>query len=312
MFNFQKTKNIICLIIILIMLLSAVVEPTNQFYVNDYAGVLTEETKNYIVQTNVELQQKTRAQIVVVTVSSLENQSIEEYATELFRKFGIGDSEQNNGVLLLCSTGDRLFRIEVGYGLEGALPDGKTGRIQDEYIIPYLKNDNYDEGIKNGFNAILSEITSEYGINITLQKDAEKIQNSSTLSLEESKIIAFVVALIMTIVLSVIIGCILRGKSMKFKSILLLIYACFLIWFIHYMSYNAEGVEEINVVRRIIILLFNGIVLLIFTLLKPRSKKNRKSSSWFNNDFWNNDSFGGDSSFGGGGSSGGGGSTRSF
>lgn len=93
---------------------------------------------------------KPGAQIVVVTVKSLEGQSIEEYATELFRKFGIGDSQKNNGVLLLCSTGDRLFRIEVGYGLEGTLTDGKTGRIQDQYIIPYLKNNNYNDGIKNG------------------------------------------------------------------------------------------------------------------------------------------------------------------
>lgn len=154
MFNSKNIKRIILLIITFCILLSvksfAVVSQTKDFFVNDYAGVLTEETKNYIIQTNAELQQKTGAQIVVVTVKSLEGQSIEEYATELFRKFGIGDSQKNNGVLLLCSTGDRLFRIEVGYGLEGTLTDGKTGRIQDQYIIPYLKNNNYNDGIKNG------------------------------------------------------------------------------------------------------------------------------------------------------------------
>ena len=118
MFNSKNIKRIILLIITFCILLSvksfAVVSQTKDFFVNDYAGVLTEETKNYIIQTNAELQQKTGAQIVVVTVKSLEGQSIEEYATELFRKFGIGDSQKNNGVLLLCSTGDRLFRIEVG------------------------------------------------------------------------------------------------------------------------------------------------------------------------------------------------------
>ena len=61
----------------------------------------------------------------------------------------------------------RRVHHHVGYGLEGALPDGKTGRIQDQYIIPYLKNDNYDEGIKNGFSAILEEVCKEYNIEIS-------------------------------------------------------------------------------------------------------------------------------------------------
>lgn len=179
MFNSKKIKKIICLMILLLLLLSinslAVVSPTEEFFVNDYASVLTEETKNYIVQTNIELQEKTGTQIVVVTVSSLEGKSIEEYATEVFRKFKIGDSEKNNGVLLICSTGERLFRIEVGYGLEGTLTDGRTGIIQDKYIIPYLKNNNYDQGIKNGFSAVVEEISNEYGIVINNQKTYEKI-----------------------------------------------------------------------------------------------------------------------------------------
>ena len=175
MFSSRKLKNIIFIIIIFLMMWStkvcAVVSQTRDFFVNDYAEVLSEDTKKYIMQTNQELEQKTGAQIVVVTVTSLDGQDLESYATELFRKFGIGDSKKNNGVLLLCSTGDRKFRIEVGYGLEGALTDGKTGRIQDEYIIPYLKDDNYDEGIKNGFSAVLSEVANEYDITIDGQID---------------------------------------------------------------------------------------------------------------------------------------------
>ena len=136
----------------------AVVTPNAEFYVKDDANVLSEETEDYIMQTNIDLEQKTGAQIVVVTIPSLEGESIEEYANELFRAWGIGSKEKNNGLLLLCSTGDRLFRVEVGYGLEGILPDGKTGRMQDEYIIPYLKENNYDEGIRNGYSAFLQEI----------------------------------------------------------------------------------------------------------------------------------------------------------
>ena len=149
------------------VMLAAVISPTSDFYVNDNAGVLTSSTKQYIMNTNVELQKKTGAQIVVVTVKSLDGMSIEDYAYQLFNSWGIGDKTKDNGLLLLCSYGDREFRVEVGYGLEGKLPDGKTGRMQDEYIIPYLKQNNFDEGIKNGYSAFLKEVADEYGVTIT-------------------------------------------------------------------------------------------------------------------------------------------------
>ena len=165
-FRNLKVKKFIVIVFLLVVILlilltvnvNAVVSPTNDFYVNDYADVLSSETEQYIINTNVNLQEQTGAQVVVVTITSLDGKSIEEYATELFRNFGIGDKEKNNGVLLLCTTGEREFRIEVGYGLEGALPDGKTGRIQDQYIIPYLKQDNYNDGILNGYNAVLETV----------------------------------------------------------------------------------------------------------------------------------------------------------
>ncbi len=181
---------IFCILAFYYTNVQAVVDPTPDFYVNDYANVLTKETKEYIMNTNVELESKTKAQIVVVTVKTLDGKSIEEYATELFRKFGIGDKTKNNGVLLLCSTGDRRFRIEVGYGLEGALPDGKTGRIRDNYITPYLKNDNYDEGIKNGYNAILEEVCKEYNVEITGAIKANNIGIDDTISGKVATMIA--------------------------------------------------------------------------------------------------------------------------
>ena len=139
----NKIKKVLTIFFILLILLSskcfAIVKPTADFYVNDYAGLLDAETKSYIINTNKRLNAQTGAQIVVVTIDSLGNSSLEDYATQLFRNFGIGDKTRNNGVLLLLALEERQFRVEVGYGLEGILPDGKTGRIQDEYIIPYLK-----------------------------------------------------------------------------------------------------------------------------------------------------------------------------
>ena len=167
-------KNVIIKILIIFFIIMnafvansfAVVKPTADFYVNDYAGLLSQETKNYIINTNKSLCSKTGAQIVVVTIPNLENNSLEEYATELFRNFGIGDKNKNNGVLLLLSLQERKFRVEVGYGLEGILPDAKTGRIQDEYIIPYLKQNNWNDGIKNGFSAFLDVISKEYNVEV--------------------------------------------------------------------------------------------------------------------------------------------------
>ena len=140
----------------------ALVEPTKDFYVNDYADVLSEETEKYIQEHSVALANATTAQIVVVTVKNLEGESLEEYATALFRKFGIGDKEKNNGLLLLLALEERQSRIEVGYGLEGLLPDAKTGRFQDKYMIPYYKENDFDQGMLNGYKAFYQEVAASY------------------------------------------------------------------------------------------------------------------------------------------------------
>ncbi len=141
--------------------------PTNEFYVNDFAGVLSEPTEQLIMQNSVGLQQKTGAQIVVVTIDSLDDNVLEDYSLNILRSWGIGDEKADNGVLLLLAVNDRKSRIEVGYGLEGPLPDGKTGRIQDEYMLPYFKVENYDEGIKNGYLAVLQEVAAEYSLDMS-------------------------------------------------------------------------------------------------------------------------------------------------
>ena len=144
--KFQKFRlnRIKYLILILLYMaftpsVKAMVSPTNDFYINDYANILSSETENYILNKSIALNNVDGTQIVVVTVPDLEGMSLEDYATQLFRNFGIGDKNKNNGLLLLLALEERQFRVEVGYGLEGILPDGKTGRFQDEYIIPYLK-----------------------------------------------------------------------------------------------------------------------------------------------------------------------------
>ena len=188
----------------------AVVSPTTDFYVNDYADLLNEETKEYIIKTNKDLYSKTGAQIVVVTIPSLEGNSLEDYATKLFRSFGIGDKTKNNGLLLLLALKERQFRVEVGYGLEGVLPDAKTGRIQDEYIIPYLKQDNWNEGIKNGFSAFLDIIANEYNVDVGAET-AIAVQNTQDTQLYT---MAFMISFI-SLFVGVILGLLEHRKKIK-------------------------------------------------------------------------------------------------
>lgn len=168
----KRLKRVPCIfavIIFALMLVAPVLafdipNPTNAFYVNDFAGVIDSSTEQYILNRAVPLQQKTGAQVVVVTINTIDGEPLEETALGILRGWGIGDREKNNGVLILLVVNDRLSRIEVGYGLEGALPDGKTGRIQDEYMVPYFAEGNYSMGLKLGFQAIINEVYKEYNI----------------------------------------------------------------------------------------------------------------------------------------------------
>ena len=223
--------------------LYAIVEPTFELYVNDYAELLDDETKLYIINVNKELYSKMGSQVVVVTIPSLENSSPEEYSTELFRRFDIGEKDKNNGVLMLLALEERKFRVEVGYGLEGALPDGKIGRIQDEYIIPYFNQNNWNEGIKNGFNAIINVITEEYNVEVS----ANKVITSEYVS---SDLDNFGIYILISLVISAIVGSILgiKKKRKKVKGSVILIVAC--IYFVIIISVFSiiinNGIENVN------------------------------------------------------------------
>lgn len=131
-------------------------------YVNDYANVLTSDIK---VQLEKELQlfaASTTNEIAVVTVPDLGGDTVEHYATKLFESWKIGKAKQDNGVLLLVVVSDYKLRIEVGYGLEGALPDILAKNIIDTAITPSFKNGDYDTGIVKGVTAIMQATFGEY------------------------------------------------------------------------------------------------------------------------------------------------------
>ena len=113
-----------------------------QGYVNDFAGVLNAQTKEKLTALCAEVDQKTKAQIAVVTVSSLEGETVEQFSLDLATQWGVGPKQQARGVLILVAPNDRKYRVEVGYGLEAILPDGKVGGFGRE-AIPFLRQNDY-------------------------------------------------------------------------------------------------------------------------------------------------------------------------
>lgn len=179
-------------------------KPTKDIYVQDRANVLKAETIKTINQYGKALDKKTKAQLVVVTIPTLHGASLEEYSLAILRGWGIGDKKLNNGVLMLVVTKDRKSRLEIGYGLEGALPDGKTGRIQDTYMVPYFRNNDFDAGILNGYKALLTETLKEYKVN-PQELDVGTIKAEEGTDEEVDTILMWVVILIVAfIVLAVI------------------------------------------------------------------------------------------------------------
>lgn len=138
--------------------------PTDKFFVNDFAGVMSEADIETVYTKGAALDGATSAQAVIITVESLDGKEAADYALELGREWGVGDKDQNNGVVILLSESDREIYIAVGYGLEGALPDSKTGRIIDTYGVPYFQDDEFSAGLVSVYNAIVNEIYVEYGI----------------------------------------------------------------------------------------------------------------------------------------------------
>lgn len=147
--------------------------PASSIYIQDYAGVVKDDVEPKINALGKQISAAAKAQVVIVTIKSLEDTPIEDYALAMLREWGIGDKKLNNGILILVAVNDRQSRIEVGYGLEGALPDAKTGAIQDEYMIPFFAQGDYSRGIYNGYKAIALEIAKEYKVDLTLGSKPE-------------------------------------------------------------------------------------------------------------------------------------------
>src|ERR1700722_9681645 len=137
-------------------------------YVTDLADALNADTKAKLEALATELEQKTGGQMAIVTVHSLEGESVENYANDLYKKLGVGGKKDDRGVLLLVSPDERKYRIEVGYGLEPVINDaraGDTGRA----MVPFLRSGDYSGAIQTGAWQLAKYIADDRGVTLSGQ-----------------------------------------------------------------------------------------------------------------------------------------------
>lgn len=157
-------------LVVVLLTISAFGESASQLkptgYVNDFAHVLDASTTAQINDLCLQIDQKAHAQIALVTINTLDGSDVESYAVDLFHQWGVGAKSTNRGVLILYAIQDHRARIEVGYGLEPILPDGKVGGFQRE-AIPLMRSADYNQGLLLVTARVAEVIATDAGIELT-------------------------------------------------------------------------------------------------------------------------------------------------
>jgi uncharacterized protein len=137
-------------------------------HVVDLAGIVNDNIEANLNRYLLELEQKTSAQMVVLTINSLEGRSLEDFSlTVAHEKWKLGQKDKDNGVLLLVVLQEKKYRFEIGYDLEGILPDSLVGSIGRNYLVPYFRKGDYSTGIFAATLSVIREIASDAGVEIS-------------------------------------------------------------------------------------------------------------------------------------------------
>ncbi len=130
-------------------------------FVNDYAGVLSTDQKQLLENKLGEFEKQSSHEITVIIIKDLQGDTIENFAENLFQEWGVGKKGSDNGVMILIAKDDRKMRIEVGYGLEGALTDAQASWIFNQIMKPAFQADNFYQGIDGAVDKIISATQGE-------------------------------------------------------------------------------------------------------------------------------------------------------
>jgi uncharacterized protein len=137
-------------------------------YVSDLAGVIGAEARTRLETLCAEVEQKTGAQMAIVTVTSLEGESVDNFGVDLFKQLGVGGKKDNRGVLLLVAPNERKYRIEVGYGLEPVINDARAGDA-GRAMVPSLRQGDYGKAAEAGAWQIAGYIAADSGVTLSGQ-----------------------------------------------------------------------------------------------------------------------------------------------
>jgi uncharacterized protein len=192
----SRYKSILLTICVLFLSLSlplwaATPEPPNKptNYIVDLAGIIGADDERNMVAYLRELEVKTTAQVVVLTIKSLDGESIDGFSLRVAEKWKLGQKDKDNGVLITVALSDRKYRFEVGYGLEGVLPDSLVGTIGRQYLVPNFRKGDYATGVATATLAVINKIADSAGVEISgmpqmrqlTSNDKEKSRKKPTL-----------------------------------------------------------------------------------------------------------------------------------
>lgn len=175
-------------------------------YVTDQAGLLSENQRYELAVRLDEYAKQTGNQVLVVTIPSLEDEELVDFTEKLFELNKPGQKGKDNGLIFLVALKEHQIRLEVGYGLEAVIPDGKAGAIIREQITPFFRNNDYYGGISSGINSVITAISPDYtqgNTSVTVKRQSK----------DRSLPLAFLVAMVVLIIS--LIGNMGRGAQVQ-------------------------------------------------------------------------------------------------
>ena len=196
-------------------------------YVYDNQNIIDDTTESSVNKMLEELENKTKSEFFIVTIESLNEMTIESYANQLFNKIGIGKKEEDNGLLLLiykdATLEESKVRIEVGDGFQGFITDSISGRVLDNYFVPYREEDKYSEATKKTAEVLTTLIAKEYEVSISGVALSDEEINAVTEEPDYSWILWLIPIIIFGIILDfkftggditmIILDCLLSGSG---------------------------------------------------------------------------------------------------